>query len=146
MAVGRIIRSGIFKDRKVRKLSTLAQLLYTWGLVNADRDGRINANAGYLKLTIAQNVIANTDDIWQCIIEWAQEKLGILYQDENGEYFQFSNFKRMQRMENDKGLTSMYTRETKSIFPKPVSCKITAGELHCSTVNEQLTNSHQMVL
>ncbi|KKK88547.1 hypothetical protein LCGC14_2742070, partial [marine sediment metagenome] len=145
MAVGRIIRSGIFKDRKVRKLSTLAQLLYTWGLVNADRDGRINANAGYLKLTIAQNVIANVEDVWGCVLEWAQEGLGTLYQDKYEDYFQFNDFKKMQRMENDKGLTSMYTRETKSIFPKPVSCKITAGELHCSTVNEQLTNSQRTV-
>ncbi len=145
MATGRIIRSDIFKDRKVEKLSTLAQLLYTWGLVSADREGRINADPGYLKLTIAQNIIANKDDIWQCTIEWAQEKLGILYQDENGEYFQFSNFKRMQRMENDQGLTALYTREAQSLFPEPASCKIIAGELHCSTVNKQSTNSQQTV-
>ncbi len=145
MTTGRIIRSDIFKDRKVKKLSTLAQLLYTWSLVGADREGRINADPGYLKLTIAQNVIASKDDIWQCTIEWAQEKLGMLYQDENGEYFQFSNFKKMQRMENDQGLTSLYTREAQSLFPGPASCKIIAGELHCSTVNKQSTNSQQTV-
>ncbi len=133
MAQGRMIRKSIATDSKVMQLSNLSKLLYTWSILFADRNGRINADPTYIEYIIGRNLDL---DIYggaeELIFEWANQKLCIIYEDTNGRYVQFNNFRRLQGMENDSGTTALYKRERASVFPEPDSCKIIAGQSHCN--------------
>ena len=139
MAQGRMIRKSITTDSKVGQLDTFCKLLYTWSILFADREGRINANWYYVKYVIGQSLDSDDCDVQQALLEWAEAGLCVLYEDVDGQYIQFNNFRRLQGMENDSGMTALYKRERASVFPEPASCKIIAGQSHCNlqAVDEQ---------
>ena len=139
MAQGRMIRKSITTDNEVKHLDDYCKLLYTWSMLFADRDGRINADPAYLEYAIGQNLATDCYDTEWVISEWARVGLCTIYEDNNGQYIQFNNFRRLQGMENDSGMTALYKRERASEFPEPASCKIIAGQSHCNlhTVVEQ---------
>ena len=139
MAQGRMIRKSIATDSKVKQMDDYCKLFYTWSMLFADRDGRINADPAYLEYTVAQNLDKDNYDTGWVISEWARVGLCTIYEDNNGQYIQFNNFRRLQGMENDSGMTALYKRERASVFPEPASCKIIAGQSHCNlhTVVEQ---------
>ena len=148
MAIGRLIRKSIFKNRKVGKLDILSKLLYTWSVIDADRDGRIDADIFHVKAHVCQNLDIDTTEIDTAIATWATIGLGVLYEDDNGEYFQFNNFLKHQNLAKEDGTkTTMYNRERESTFPAPQSCKIIAGKAICdfSEVTEKLPRSLQEV-
>lgn len=132
MAQGRIIKKSITTDSKVMQLNDFCKLLYTWSILFADREGRINANPAYIDYTMGQNLDSDGYDTEQATLEWARVSLCVIYEDQAGRYIQFNNFRRLQGMENDSGMTTLYKREKASIFPEPASCKIIAGQLYCN--------------
>ena len=132
MAQGRMIKKSITTDSKVKQMDDYCKLLYTWSILFADRDGRINADPAYLEYAIGQNLATDCYDTGWVISEWARVGLCTIYEDNNGQYIQFNNFRRLQGMENDSGMTALYKRERASVFPEPASCKIIAGQSHCN--------------
>ena len=130
MATGRLIRKSIFNDDKVKELDFFAKLLYTWCIVQANREGRIDGNPYTIKFAVAKHWLCDAEDIETTLKQIAHVGLIVIYEDDNGRYIQFNNFKRLQKLENDAGYTHAYKREAKSEYPDPASCRIIAGELY----------------
>lgn len=146
MAIGRMIRRDIARDGKVAKLGIAGQLLYTWAIPFCDKEGRVEVTPMWIKANIARNIpeIAE-DDIDFYVKSWADAGLVILYENEDGKYAQFNNFKKLQKMVKADGEpTQLYQHEAASLIPEPTSCKIINGKVYCGSTNHDVeTNVKQ---
>lgn len=146
-----MIKSSIARDAKVARLDgLLSKLLYTWSIPYCDREGRIRADDSWIMGNPGEKILMWDDDIHEIILGWAKEDLVVYYENNEGKYVQFHNFKKIQSMINTKTgkPTAVYTRERESEFPNPISCKIIAGqvkdELTCKVHTNYIQDAHKV--
>lgn len=144
MAVGRIIRKTIFNNHNLNDLDNFEKLLYTWLVVSADREGRIDADPITIASTTARYLQCDDADIAVALAALGETDLLVIYEDQAGRYIQFNNFKESQNMiTKDGSPTTLYGREIESQYPSPQFCKIIAGQMYCQEDAEKMPRNLQ---
>ena len=112
MARGRMISQSVALDIEFNKMTLEAQLLFMRAIPHLDRDGLIQGHPVALWAKIAPLLPDLMEMMEDCIQEWLNAGLVILYDSPYGPVIYFCSFSKNQ-------VNMRYEREAESLFPPP---------------------------